>query len=305
MRVFLGLLGVVGIPALALWGAAALFGPLAVFAALVPLDGGVEEAGQGIAYGSEPRQKLDLYRPAGGGQDLPVVVFVYGGAWKTGDRRAYQFAGRALASRGILTAVIDYRLVPEVRFPAFVEDTAAAVGWVHRNAAAYGGDPSRIIVVGHSAGAYNAAMAALDSRYLAAQGIDPRVVAGAAALAGPFDFLPLDDPDTIAAFSGWPKPLETQPVARVTPDAPPFLMLTGDSDSTVGPYNSRNLKAKLDAAGVESRIVLYPGLDHAGLLTALSRPLRWRAPVLDDLADFIHSRKARTGATPQASAKSS
>ncbi len=293
MRILLGLLGVIGLPALALWAGAALFGPLAVFAALVPLDDAVERAGQGLAYGPEPRQKLDIYRPAGGGKDLPVVVFVYGGAWKDGNRAPYEFAGRALAAQGAVVAVIDYRLVPEVRFPAFVEDTAAATAWMHREAARFGGNPNRIFLAGHSAGAYNAAVTALDSRYLDARQTDATVIAGLISLAGPFDFLPLDDPDTIPAFGQWPKPEDTQPVNLVTAQAPPVLLLTGDSDSTVGPYNSRNLKRKLDAAGVENRMILYPGIDHAGILTALSRPFRWRAPVLEEIAGFIRSHQAR------------
>lgn len=293
MRILFSLFGVLGLPALALWASAAFFGPLAVFAALVPFDDGVEQAGQAIAYGPDPRQTLDVYRPQGAARNLPVVVFVYGGAWKSGDRRAYEFAGRALAAQGALVVVIDYRLVPQVRFPAFIEDTAAAIAWVNRNAAALGGDPNRIILAGHSAGAYDIAVAALDRRYLDAQGVDPGVIAGVVTLAGPFDFLPLDDPDTIAAFGQWPRPQETQPVRLVTADAPPFLLLTGDSDSTVGPYNSRNLKKRLDAAGVENRFVLYPGLDHVGLLTALSRPFRWRAPVLEDAGTFIRTRQAR------------
>lgn len=293
MRVILTLFGLFSVTALALWASAAVFGPLAVFAALVPVDHGVERAAQSIAYGPGPRQKLDVYRPAGGAQNLPVVVFVYGGAWKSGDRAPYEFAGRALAAQGAVVMVIDYRLVPQVRFPAFIEDIAAAVAWANRNASSYGGDPGRIILAGHSAGAYDIAVAALDHRYLEAQGIDPRVVAGVVSLAGPFDFLPLDDPDTLAAFSQWPKPEETQPVHLVTADAPPFLLLTGDSDSTVGPYNSRNLKRQLDASGVENRMILYPGIDHAGILVALSRPFRWRAPVLQDVGDFIRTRQAR------------
>jgi acetyl esterase/lipase len=293
MRILFSLFGILGLPALALWTSAALFGPLAVFAALVPLDDGVEQAGQGIAYGADPRQRLDVYRPSGDAQNLPVVVFAYGGAWKSGDRKPYEFAGRALAAQGAVAVVFDYRLVPQVRFPAFIDDTAAAIAWASRNAAIYGGDPNRIILAGHSAGAYDLAVAALDHRYLAAQGVDPHVIAGVVTLAGPFDFLPLDDPDTIAAFGQWPKPEETQPVHLVTPDAPPFLLLTGDSDSTVGPYNSRNLKRQLDAAGIENRFVLYPGIDHVGIITALSRPFRWRAPVLQDVGDFIRSRQAR------------
>ena len=158
--------------------------------------------------------------------------------------------GESFAAAGYLTIVFDYRLVPQDRFPAFVEDTAAAIAWASAHAGEYGGDGSRVFLVGHSAGAYNVAMAALDRRYLEAQGSTPDVMAGVAVLAGPFDFLPLDDPSTIAAFSQWPDLPETQPVNAVTPDAPPFLLITGDADTTVYPRNSKRLADTPDARQV-------------------------------------------------------
>ena len=284
------LLAAVAIPALAglaLWGAVAAFSALAVFSALVPLDGGVERASMGEAYGPDPRQRLDVYRPAGGGQQLPVLVFCYGGAWNSGERGLYEFAGRAFAAAGYLTIVFDYRLVPEARFPAFVEDTAGAIAWAARNAGRFGGDGTRIFLVGHSAGAYNVALAALDPRYLAAQGLEPGVVAGVAALAGPFDFLPLDGPSTREAFGQWPDLPETQPVNAVTAASPPFLLITGDSDRTVYPRNSERLAARLGAAGVKVRLTVLAGLGHVDVLTALARPLRWRAPVLQAITEFF------------------
>ncbi len=270
-----------------------ILSPLRVFNALVPVDRGVSRVAEGIAYGTSARQKLDIYRPQTQASDLPVLIFCYGGAWNTGDRALYDFVGRAFAARGFLTIVYDYRLVPEARFPAFIEDTAAVIAWAHGNAEKHGGSASMgLFLTGHSAGGYNVALAALDGRYLAAHDLQRSVVTGVATLAGPFDFLPLDDPDTIAAFGDNAEPTETQPVNAVNRQAPPFLLLTGDADSTVGPYNSRNLKRKLDAAGVPAQLVLYPGLGHADVLTALARPLRWRAPVLDDISRFFEGLQA-------------
>jgi acetyl esterase/lipase len=258
-----------------------------VFNALVPVDGGIDRVAMAEAYGPDPRQMLDVYRPRQAHGPLPVLVFCYGGAWNSGDRELYDFAGRAFAAAGYLTVVFDYRLVPEARFPAFVEDTAAAIGWASRNAARFGGDGQRIFLVGHSAGAYNVALAALDGRYLAAQGLDTGVVAGVATLAGPFDFLPLDGPSTIEAFGRWPKLAETQPVNAVTAQAPPFLLITGDSDRTVYPRNSLRLAERLRAAGAEARVMVLKGLGHTDVLTAIARPLRWRAPVLQAITDFF------------------
>ncbi len=286
MKLFLAL---VVTAILSLVAALMIFSPLRVFNALVPVDRGVTRIVEGAAYGPEPRQRLDVYRPDGDAAGLPVLVFCYGGAWDTGDRAGYDFAGRAFAAMGYLTIVFDYRLVPETRFPGFVEDTAAAIAWASANAAQHGGDGSRVFLVGHSAGAYNVAQAALDPRYLAAHGLQQDVVAGVAALAGPFDFLPLDDPSAIAAFGQWNDLPMTQPVNVVTGDAPPFLLLTGDSDTTVFPRNSRRLAARLAEAGVPHRLIEYEGISHAAILLALSRPLRWRAPVLEDIGTFFES----------------
>ena len=289
------LLAIVALPAMAgllLWGAVAATSALAVFNTLVPVDGGVERAAEGHPYGPLARQKLDVYRPVQAGHKLPVLVFCYGGAWNSGERGHYEFAGRAFAAAGFLSIVFDYRLVPEARFPAFVEDTAAAIAWASRNAGRFGGDGSQVFLVGHSAGAYNVALAALDQRYLAAQGIDPAVIAGVAALAGPFDFLPFTGQSTREAFSQWPKPGETQPVNAVTPRAPPFLLITGDSDRTVYPRNSKRLAERLKQAGVKARLVVLKGMGHVDVLTALARPLRWRAPVLEQVTGFFRQLQA-------------
>ena len=284
------LLTIVAIPAAAgllLWAAVAASSALAVFNALVPVDRGVARVAEGESYGPDPRHRLDVYRPAEPKGKLPVLIFSYGGAWNSGERGLYDFAGRAFAAAGFLTIVYDYRLVPAVRFPAFVEDTAAVIAWASRNAARFGGDGARIFLAGHSAGAYNVALAALDPRYLAVHGLDPGVISGVAALSGPFDFLPLDGPSTREAFGRWPDLAETQPVNAVTSAAPPFLLITGGSDRTVYPRNSERLAERLREAGVEARLMILEGLGHADVLTAISRPLRWRAPVLDAVTGFF------------------
>ncbi|MFN2473982.1 MAG: alpha/beta hydrolase, partial [Sphingomicrobium sp.] len=172
----------------------------------------------GEAYGSDPRQKLDIWAPrhVASRAKLPVVVFFYGGGWAAGSRSDYGFAGAAYASRGFITVLPDYRLVPQVRFPAFVQDGAAAVRWVHDNIGRYGGDPKRISVAGHSAGAYIGAMLALDPHYLRDAGTDPKVIRAAALLAGPYDFYPFTESRGRDAFGAWPKPAQTQPINFVT-----------------------------------------------------------------------------------------
>jgi acetyl esterase/lipase len=260
--------------------------PLRAFNAVIPQDRGGIALERGSAYGAHPRQRIDLYRPRAwraGQAKLPIIVFFYGGSWQEGQREGYAFAGRGFADAGFLVAVPDYRLVPEVRFPAFLEDGAAAVRWVRANAARLGGDPDRIVLVGHSAGAYNAAMLALDERWL---GADRQAVRGLVGLAGPYDFLPLDLPVTVAAFGQERDLARTQPINFASAGDPPALLLHGAQDTTAYPRNSERLASLLRGAGVDARVKLYPKVGHIGIVTALARPFRGRAPVLEDSVAF-------------------
>jgi acetyl esterase/lipase len=259
---------------------------LGAFDALAPRDGGVRRILRDGAYGPHPRQRLDLYAPREPAAPRPVIVFIHGGSWRNGDRRDYNFLGAALAAQGFLAALPNYRLVPEVRFPSFIEDCAAAVRWVQDHAAEHGGDSQRLVLVGHSAGAYNALMLALDARFLRDAGVEAMRVRGAIGLAGPYDFLPFDVTSTQEAFGQAPEAALTQPVRFARADAPPLLLLWGADDTTVGPRNIASLEAAMRAAGGQVESKIYPGVDHVEILLALSRPFRGKAPVLADLAAF-------------------
>ena len=261
---------------------------------LVPGDGGARKVASGIAYGALPRQKLDVWGPRRRtGEPLkPVVVFLYGGGWVAGSRADYGFAGSAFAGQDFVTIVPDYRLVPEVRFPAFVEDGALAVRWARDHVEQYGGDPRRITLAGHSAGAYNAAMLALDRRFLRAVGVDPKIVRAAAILSGPTDFHPFTDIRSRDALGAWPDPAATQPITFARADAPPMILLHGTADTVVRPRNSVVLADKLRALGAPVELKLYQGRNHVDVVKALSRPFRGSLPVLTDSASFLreHSR---------------
>jgi acetyl esterase/lipase len=258
---------------------------LGTFDALAPRDLGVRRVVRDASYGAGPRQKLDVYAPEGA-TGAPVIVFIYGGSWRSGDKDDYEFAGAAFASRGFVTAIPNYRLAPEVRFPSFLEDCAAALRWVGDHVAEHGGDPRRIVLVGHSAGAYNAIMLALAGDYLRAAGVDASAVRGAVGLAGPYDFLPFDVDATRDAFGQAPDPLLTQPVRFARADAPPLLLLWGEDDTTVGPRNLESLARVQRAAGGRVETNTYAGIDHVEILLALSRPFRGSAPVLEDVVAF-------------------
>jgi acetyl esterase/lipase len=231
---------------------------------------------------------MDIYTPSGGGAGRPVVLFIYGGSWANGAKESYAFVGDALAARGFVTVIADYRLVPEVRFPVFIEDGAAALRFVRDNIVRFGGDPRRIHLMGHSAGAYNAMMLTLDKSYLARAGLSPGIIRSAVGLSGPYDFLPLDIAVTKAAFGMARDLARTQPINFARADAPPILLATGADDTTVLPRNSERLAAALSRVGARSvTLKIYPGLGHAGTAASLARIMNWRAPIFDDVVGFL------------------
>lgn len=249
---------------------------------------GAERLAENVAFDEENGLALDVWgKAAPAGAKKPVLVFFYGGGWANGERAHYGFAARAYANRGFVVVVPDYRKVPAVRFPSFNEDGAAALRWTHDNIARYGGDPERILLAGHSAGAYIAVMLALDRHYLQKTGVNPSVIRGVAGLSGPYDFYPFDSKRSIAAMSAWPWPAETQPVNFVRKDAPPVLVITGTEDDTVKPRNAIILSRELNKLGALVEFRAYEGLKHEDTVMALSLPFRSKAPVLQDSADFL------------------
>ena len=259
--------------------------PLGIINALVPRRS--FDRTTDIAYGAHYRTRLDVYRPNDASRDMPVVVFFYGGNWSSGNRDDYLFVGEALASRGIVTVIPDYRLYPDVRYPEFLDDCAQAVRWAFDHANEHGGESQRLFLMGHSAGAYNAAMLALNRQYLKRAGVAPGRIAGFVGLAGPYDFLPLED-DVLKAVFGFPDTSRTtQPIEFASAASPPALLVTGENDRVVKPGNSARLGDRLRAFGVPVRTIVHPGVSHAALVGALAAPLRLVAPVLEDIRAFV------------------
>jgi len=245
---------------------------------------------EAVPYGVQPRQKLDIFTPTGSAPagGWPVVLFLYGGSWVSGERSSYHFLGEALASRGVLTLVADYRLYPEVRYPDFLVDCAHALAFGLEQAPSLGGNPKRVFVMGHSAGAYNAAMLALDPRWLAQTGHVPGELAGWIGLAGPYDFLPITNLDAQPVFFHPNYPAGTQPLTYAAGSSLPAFLGAAVNDNLVNPTrNTLRLAKSLQAAHVAVSLHEYTGVNHVTLMGALSRPLRWLAPVLDDVIDFI------------------
>ena len=252
-----------------------------------------------VRYADHDRGMLDVYEPKTAAPGAPLVVFVYGGSWDSGDRSIYRFVGKVLASRGFVTVIPDYRVYPAVKYPDFLRDNAEAVAFAKSHAADWGADPRRLFLAGHSAGAYNVAMLALDRRWLGAVGLDPRRdIAGVVGLAGPYDFLPLRDDKLKIIFGPEESRADTQPINHVDGMAPPMLLLAGSRDKTVDPGNTTRLAAAIRARGGEVGASIVPGKSHVGVLTALLPGSRGRSETLDAVASFI------AGTPPPAALKS-
>mgnify|MGYP000008757532 FL=1 len=272
-----------------LGGLAAACSPLGLLNSLGPRDSGARRVARDQPYGDDPRQRMDIYAPTGASPAAPVptLVFFYGGGWDSGSREVYGWAAQALAAKGFVVALPDYRLVPEVHFPGFIEDAALATAVAADLARDLGGDPDRLGVIGHSAGAHLALMIALDRRYMAA--VDrPGLIKAAAGLAGPYEFLPFDVKASVNAFGRAPDPTLTQPITFARADAPPLWLGHGTADEVVHAEDTRLLCERMDAVGGTCTARFYEGLNHADLVATFSPLFRKKAPVLAEVSDFFH-----------------
>lgn len=284
----MGLIRAVWAPTVA-WALLALGGcsPAALLSATVPSDGATVTSN--VPYAAGPRHTLDIYHPAH--PNGPLVVFIYGGGWKGGNKDSYPFVARPLAARGAVVVVPDYRVYPETQFPGFLQDNAAAVAWAIAHAAELGADPLRVFVMGHSAGGYDVAMLATDPRLLEAAGTSRDRLAGVIGLAGPYDFLPSSDPDVYPVFGAANTPAN-EPTHFVDGRNPPLFLAAGSDDTTVMPRNTTTLAARVTERGGRVETRLYPGIGHIGLITAFAPLFAGRAPVLDDAWAFIERNRA-------------
>jgi len=250
----------------------------------------------GQSYGPGERNKLNIWVPTGTKKTdkLPVLVWLYGGGWYSGQRDDYGFAGRAFAKQGFIVVIPDYRIVPEGHWPDFLHDSAAAVAWTDAHIANYGGDPDRIALAGHSAGAYNSLMLALDPQWMRAAGSDVSVIRGVASLAGPTDFYPFEKGGRADVAMGDIRPIEqTQPIHFVRADAPPLWLGHGTADTVVRVRNSQRLAAAMQKVGGAVTLREYDGLSHNDVVMALTRPLAYKGPILPEVTDFLRGVTAR------------
>jgi acetyl esterase/lipase len=238
-----------------------------------------------LKYGEEPGQRLDVYALPEL-HDRPVVVFWYGGGWTDGHKEEYRFIGTALAERGYVAVLPDYRKYPAVQFPSFVQDGARALVWVRQHAHEWGGDPARIVVMGHSVGAHLGAMLAYEPKYLRAAGGRRRWIRAFVGLSGLY--APIPETDMFRQII--PPPYQSddwQPLWHVDSGAPPSLLLHGLEDRLVNPLETVRLRNALLQHGVHVEMELYSGRSHADTVAAFSPLARRRLPALKSAARFI------------------
>lgn len=260
--------------------------PVNLLNAMVPNHGFTVQ--RDIAYGDLERQKLDIYVPTQRtGESSPVVVFFYGGGWEGGDKKDYKFVGEALSSHGITVVIPDYRVYPEVIFPDFVDDAAAAVAWTWSNIERYAGDKQQLFIAGHSAGAHIASLLVLDPDYLKKYALTPDYVNGMIGLAGPYDFLPLKSDTLKTIFGPQEKRWQSQPINFVGGNNPPMLLMVGSRDLTVWPRNSYRLADKISEQGGEVELLKFPDYGHVAMVAKLAKPLRGDGAILQPILDFI------------------
>ena len=289
--------------ALAVGGIALATQQAQALSALAIVNGITSNGGVGVSknilYGDEPNQDLDIYYPKPLAKAMnstidnsaihdsyPMVVFVHGGSWESGNKDEYAFVGQSLAQAGYVTAVINYRKAPEHVYPDYVQDTAQAIAWSYNNAKNLHADPKRLAVVGHSAGAFNAVAAVANEDFLKPYGVKPTDIAAVIGIAGPYsyDFRKFS---SVTAFGASATPETVMPDRHIKGAQPPYLLLTAEKDKVVHVTNTIKMTQALKEVGVRVETGEISGASHATSIGAMAPPLRWvndvRAQVLSYL----------------------
>ena len=239
-----------------------------------------------ISYGKEKRQRLDMYIPQQIKEGSPVVVFFYGGSWKRGEKEKYGFVGHTLSGKGYITVVPDYRLYPEVTFPAFVEDGALAISWLRENIEQA---QNGVVVMGHSAGAHTAALLALDKKYLEGVGQPQNIIRGMIGLAGPYGFDPMKYRSTRPIFAGSKPTAKTKPVTYACSATSPLLLFHGEDDGVVIAENSRELSRSINECGGSVEYIEIAEMGHFSIVLGLSNSFLGEEEVLLPIETFLQT----------------
>ena len=255
--------------------------PVAILNGITP-SGSFSKA-KDLSYGDLDRQKLDVYKSETPRPNSPILVFAYGGSWTDGNKEIYKFLAEGFTSEGYDVSVIDYRLYPKIVYPEMVEDTATAIAFTAKQ---YPDRP--LVVMGHSAGAYNVLMATLNKTFLSAQGVSVcDRIAGVVSLAAPTGAYELKEEPYITIFPDRFQKDDT-PLAFASAPSPSLFVMNGADDTTVGPKNAEELAAKIQNRGGKATLKIYDGLDHTDAVKLLSRHFDDDAPLKSDIIRFIN-----------------
>ncbi|UPL48843.1 alpha/beta hydrolase [Hymenobacter sublimis] len=227
----------------------------------------------------DQRHRLDVYAPKASSATLrPVVVFIHGGNWNSGSKNLYSFIGRRLAKQGVVAVIINYRLAPQVQVPQMADDCTRAVIWTVGHIKEYGGDPSRIFVMGHSAGGGLAALLAADNRLFERRGVAQNPVRGAI-LDDPagldmYDYLQkkqyAGDAQYLVSFGRQPEGWrEVSALYHVTAQSPPFLVYVGGETYPSIQSSSARFRQKLTKLGHAPGYRVLPGKNHIPMVLQL------------------------------------
>ena len=246
-----------------------------------------------VVYSASTDQRLDVYQPEGG-SGHPVLVYVYGGSWNGGRKNLYAPAAQRLLPENAVIVIPDYTLYPRAGYPTQTQEIAAALAWTLDNIAKYGGDPKKVVVVAQSAGAHVASLALLDQGFLAVHGHAPSEVRGFFGISGVYDIETQLAHERSKGRSGQyvadvmggrQNIAAASPSTWVSADAPRTRLIHGDADTTVPVRMSIEFNQRLQAAGAQSDVFLYPGAGHSGILfEALAHS---PSTLMDDIVYFM------------------
>lgn len=237
------------------------------------------------------KNKLDLYLPKGQ-KDFPVVLFVHGGAWKTGDRKMYGALGNMFARNGVGAVMVSYRLSPKVKHPAHIQDVARAFAWTCRHIADHGGRPDQIFLCGHSAGAHLVALLATNADYLKEEKLSPANIKGVIPISGVFDITPGRLADV---FGTDPEALRSaSPIRHLTGKQPPFLLIYAEKDYKQFDEYAQKMEQALKKQGTEASSLMVKDRTH---ITIIINATHTEDPAAQAILAFVakHSNLKLTG----------
>ena len=245
-----------------------------------------------VVFNPAMTPRLDVYSPASGDKH-PVLIFVHGGGWKDFDKTLFASVAQKMLPENLVVVIPDYTLYPDGDYRLMAREVAAVIAWTLDHIASYGGDPQRVVVAGHSAGAHLITLATLDPSYLAEFGHRSDDLCGLVGMSGVYDINAQfafeqangrEAPVMTTVMGGRENFAATSPISYVRPNAPPILLIHGDQDETVPVSISQNFQAALQAAGARSNLIIYPGAGHSDFLfAALTEP---SPRIVTDLARF-------------------